>query len=706
MPYVDVSEIRLDRCDNLLAVRSPFWRVTHDLARGGAVVDIRFAHGREGNILRSPMATFVDGLSDLACADAKATHRRRPDGIELTVEGALADKQGKASAARFKTTYIYTPYSIRREIALRLPAGTKAKTVSPLRLSLDDRFTHYSAGLDPHSQSVSYESGLGPCWAGAIQPIPSRRTFFRDTWPPGWVTFHRPGGEAIQITPSGDLSVWDGWHPQVRLGVSGLSAPSQTPPSAHTGGDRLGGATRTGGGGQGRFTFAHARGGFKIDLSALQVAKAAALPGELVFAARIDLVNLPPAHPSTMRMSMIGNPPFPSDALLAAWKRSGTEVLVIMEGVRWNGRREDSPGGDGYWRSGTDRYWRMGGYPPYSDPADMRDLARLVKSAHRLGMKIVPYTTPAEIHPEVPVFNKSIRQWRQQVVPDGGTVFHSTGCYPGAVWGALVCPGAKGMRDFYLDFVKKYVRNHNFDGIYVDLASKVNCYNTLHGPAHHGGIDGLWEILGKAREFVGPDKIIVAHNGNSNMMVTVSNLADAVVTMEMFNGPKVWNWDLDIVHSYIRAFPACPVLMIPDYRWFWTTTKRERARRALEDGIAKSVLLGSALFHLDVYFDPWKWGYRDAEASVRDPRSLWAMFDRLKAMKLEGMQFDDYQTKAVRTNRPGVLGARYHDDKRQIVVLANISAKPQRDIRWQCGDATGSVPLLEPKAYRFIESGE
>ena len=174
MPYVDASEIRLDRCENLLAVRSPFWRVTHDLARGGAVVDIRFAHGREGNILRSPMATFVDGLSDLACGEAKATHRRRPDGIELTVEGALADKHGKASAVRFKTTYIYTPYSIRRHKLPRLPAGTKAKTVPPLCLSLDDRFTHYSAGLDPHSQSVSYES-LGPAAPGQARysrPLP------------------------------------------------------------------------------------------------------------------------------------------------------------------------------------------------------------------------------------------------------------------------------------------------------------------------------------------------------------------------------------------------------------------------------------------------------------------------------------------------------------------------------------------------------
>lgn len=670
MPYVNASEIRLARRENLVIVRSPFWAVTHDLARGGAVVDIRFAHGREGNILRSPMATFVEGLSDVACIEAKATHRRRPGGLEVIVEGALADKQGKASAARFKTTWSYTPYSIRREIALRLPAGTKAKTVSPLCLSLDDRFTHYSASHDPHTQSGLYESVLGPGYQGAIEPIPSPKTFFRDTWPPGWVTFHRAGGEAIQIIPSGDLSAWD--------------AP-------------------TGKGGQGRFVLARERGGFTIEMSSLHIAKAATMPGELVFTASIGLVNLPASHPATMRMSMVGNPPFPADAILKAWAKSGVEVIVIMEGVRWKGRREESPSGEGYWRSGTDRFWRMAGYPPYSHPDDMRELARLVKSAHRLGMKVVPYTAPAEINCEVEIFPKVIRQWRQQTVPDGGTVYHPTGNYPGAVYGGLVCPDAKGMQEYYLGFVKKYVLNHDFDGIYVDLASKVNCYNTLHGPAHHGGIDGMWAVLEKAREFLGPDKVIVAHNGDCNMAVTLSNLADSVVTMESINGQKGWTWDLDIVHPYIRAFPACPVLMIPDYRWYHSTV-RGRGRKAMEDGIAKSVLLGAVPFHIDLYFDAWKWNYRDAAQSIRDPRGIMALFDKVKSLNLGAMQFDDYLTKIVRTNRPGVLGARYRDDKRQIIVLANITAKPQRNIRWQCGNTAGSVSLLEAKGYTFIKA--
>jgi hypothetical protein len=43
---------------------------------------------------------------------------------------------------------------------------------------------------------------------------------------------------------------------------------------------------------------------------------------------------------------------------------------------------------------------------------------------------------------------------------------------------------------------------------------------------------------------------------------------------------------------------------------------------------------------------------------------------------------------------------------RQVIVLANITAQPRRSIRWQCGDTVGTVPVLEAKGYRFIESGE
>ena len=399
---------------------------------------------------------------------------------------------------------------------------------------------------------------------------------------------------------------------------------------------------------------------------------------------------------------MIGNPPFPDRKTLRAWADSGVTLIVIMEGVRWVGGRIEHSGTEkGYFHSDTDRFWRMGGYPPYSNATDMADLGRLVEDAHRFGMKVVPYTAPAEFHPEVLPFCRNVLEWRQQPVPNGGTVFHATGNYPGAIWGGLVCPDCEGVRRHYLKMAKTYVRNYNFDGVYIDLASKVYCHNTAHGGAHHGGIDGLWSVLSELREFLGPDKVICAHNGDCNMMVALSNLADSVVTMEAMNSSVKGEWDLDTIRPYIRAFPSSPNMLIPSYKWFWNWGRENQ--EAMADGLAKSVLLGSAPHQIDLYFDPPRWGYRDAAQQWSDPRSIWELFRRLTRQNLKGMQFRDYREARVRTNRQGVLGAEYVGPERRVLVLSNLTPRTQRNIQWRCGRATGTVKALDSKDYVFIE---
>ena len=41
------------------------------------------------------------------------------------------------------------------------------------------------------------------------------------------------------------------------------------------------------------------------------------------------------------------------------------------------------------------------------------------------------------------------------------------------------------------------------------------------------------------------------------------NLADLAGTLEAFNSGKASNWNLSSIAPYLRAFPACPTLMIP-----------------------------------------------------------------------------------------------------------------------------------------------
>ena len=75
----------------------------------------------------------------------------------------------------------------------------------------------------------------------------------------------------------------------------------------------------------------------------------------------------------------------------------------------------------------------------------------------------------------------------------------------------------------------------------------------------------------------------------------------------------------------------------------------------------------------------------------------------LKNFDLHGMHFDDCLSNVVKTNEPGVKGARYVSDNRQVVLLGNISGDAVNDIKWECDGYTGVINRLEADAYKFIE---
>ena len=129
--------------------------------------------------------------------------------------------------------------------------------------------------------------------------------------------------------------------------------------------------------------------------------------------------------------------------------------------------------------------------------------------------------------------------------------------------------------------------------------------------------------------------------------------------------------------------------MIPNYPWYWKRSPASPA--AMRDGIAKGMLVGSMPYHLDIYFQADKWGYKDLRQYVRDEGQIFGLFRRLAKLDLSGMKFEDALSGSVKTNRAGVLGARYFGGGRQVIVLSNLTTKAQRNIRWRCGRSNGVV---------------
>ena len=367
-----------------------------------------------------------------------------------------------------------------------------------------------------------------------------------------------------------------------------------------------------------------------------------------------------------------------------------------MEGASW-GKVES--GERNTFSVGKDRFWRVGTYPLYSDKRDMSDLDRMIKSAHRFGMKVIPYTCPTELHPEASVFSKYARKWRTATVPDGGVIYHSSKKSGGGCYGAILCPDSVGWRNYYFSQVNKLLKNHDFDGIYVDNVHKLRCFNTMHGSSYHGGLDGLVSVLRKIRVQLGNEKLMVFHNGNNTFKAVFNNIGNMAVTLEGIQWDDL-RMDVDSVARVLRAFPACGVSMVPSITWYHVDPPLD-PQTGLRDGIIKGLLLGS----IPYTYVMWElaYGYKDHVSAVDDSRGLYTAFNMLKNFDLHGMHFDDCLSNVVKTNEPGVKGARYVSDNRQVVLLGNISGDAVNDIKWECDGYTGVINRLEADAYKFIE---
>lgn len=53
--------VQRDDAAGRLVLSTPYYSVTHDLKRGGAIVEIRYTHGSASNLLMEPIAASVDG---------------------------------------------------------------------------------------------------------------------------------------------------------------------------------------------------------------------------------------------------------------------------------------------------------------------------------------------------------------------------------------------------------------------------------------------------------------------------------------------------------------------------------------------------------------------------------------------------------------------------------------------------------------------
>ncbi|MBM4089592.1 MAG: hypothetical protein FJ276_09205 [Planctomycetes bacterium] len=494
--------IQRDESAGILALGTPYYRVEHDLKKGGAISRISLVNGRAANLLVRPVEARIQDANGVVLADSGdaapvVTQRQEGLGAVVTVDCALVGDNGMSSGIRVKTRYTYRwgYVKIQRQFIVST-SGVRVKELCPLATVLAPSLSQYGyrEGLSEADGSPPFSFGSNR-WGrlSAAQPSEGRL----DTrFVPRSMLFVDAGVEGLEWFAGSELKQWemplDGRRGQGRCRLEASADPP----------------------------------GWALSISPVWNQEAAVpLPESCVFDYYLAVPLLegaaqgPWLHTSFNRNR--GN--WVSPEAIRRWAEKGIQTVHCHND------------GD-YYDDGL--FWRDGAYPPYPD---MDAYDKVLAECRRAGIRTATYFSNKELHPSTKEFQEHGEAWGRK--DRQGKLQHNF-FRPNSEFGAQMC-----LRSGWLDFLKlsidRVLKNHPLDGVYYDWNVALFCCNPLHeslaesGSAAQGhwDIDELLELMEWTRNRVGPDGLVIVHNTTAPMFA-MENFADYVVATEWGYG----NW--------------------------------------------------------------------------------------------------------------------------------------------------------------------
>jgi|GEM_PF-2347878 len=110
--------------------------------------------------------------------------------------------------------------------------------------------------------------------------------------------------------------------------------------------------------------------------------------------------------------------------------------------------------------------WRAGEYIPDNES----EIKRVISTCHKHGMKIIPRVPLMDLNEDTAVFGEHGPEWR--IEPAFEYEYETN----------LMCPGAEGWREHWIQQMDRIAEDYDFDGVYLDLwYDKLACRNPRHG---------------------------------------------------------------------------------------------------------------------------------------------------------------------------------------------------------------------------------
>ncbi len=478
-------------------VLSKYWETLHSRERGGSLSSIIFRYGSGNNILSSPLNSSIRRKEGVEYIYYEESMYRNPeikavqeDGtVTITAKGWYISKTGKKLNVAYQRRYRYDRFGlvgVKLQMDFTEPVDWIIE-IDIAGLSVLDSLN--SACYRPAPESIPESSFFGHCiWHEfSNSHYYNARQMKIGRYLPLYLSMIRRGVEGIELFRGDDIEN-DG-----RVFTEGEEGQSYCDIQYNSDKNIISLRYEPYGNWTIPITVAAGKYDFSYYLG-------------LPFPKGENRVHTPYFHVGI-------NSQWPDEKQMDTYAEAGIKLIRLH-----NDYREDGP------------FWRDGYYPPY-DNGNMKKMDWVIEQVHKRNMKIVPYFSLKELHPDCPEYKRYSEEWKRTTDKKLSVIHNYAGS---GEFGAQMC-----LRSNWLDFRKKSIdmvlSNHNFDGIYYDWVVSLYCNNPLHlNGKRHTDIEELLDLIFWTRERVGPDGLVFLHLSGVPMMV-IENTADLVYTHEELN---------------------------------------------------------------------------------------------------------------------------------------------------------------------------
>jgi hypothetical protein len=668
--------VQRDDAAGLLVLSTPYYRIEHDLKKGGALTRISLTHGKAPNLLVRPIETLIrlarregapdapaqrgsrpqDIYSDLNNPAASVTHVKSGRSEVVKVESILRNEAGLEAGIIVKTTYTYRWGYIKIHKEFIVPKDpVRIRNLCVLSAVFDPSLSDYGhrpgvaeeMGADFHT----WQNGQIRQW-GKMRPGTHLDLPFQTRYVPRYLAFVNHGVEGIEWFAADDLSQWD-------YQITGEQGTSYCEISASL--DPLGVA---------------------VSICPFSLSSRYELP-------RGGTVLLKETRAFDYYLGF----PILEGHAYQPWLDKGFRA----NGGKWASEeeiRKNAESGlvtmrlhnDGD-SNGDGLFWRDGSYPPYP-PEEMKKMDQVIETCHKYGLKVAPYFSNHELHQSTEEFKKYGEEWGRK--PDDlGNI------RPNFYYGPLMCLKS-GWFDFFKFSVDRVLKNHKFDGIYYDWNLAMFCNNPLHvgktstglsgekglgalalSPTGHWDIDEFVQLVEWTRERVGPDGLVLLHNTLVPMFAT-ENFANYIVGMEF-------------TYNKLSVAMPKPAELPVEWNFGGARSRAVIGYGTIQRGAPPKLHKDYALTALLTSVAPWP----ATDEYIEYYKILKPLGD------FEQYKFEDWRNRAVKLDAGECLSAVYSRAGEAYVLVANLETEPKQ-VRCIINSDKLPYPLASPRLAEIL----